>query len=45
MGNCCSGAIVLFSLACVVAALLAVAPRGCGSCVLMYTSMGQGGFG
>ena len=44
-GSWCSGAIVLFSLACVVRALVAVAPQGCGSLVLMYTGMGQGGFG
>ena len=43
MGNWCSGAIVSCSLACVVGAL-AAAPQGCGSCVLMYTDMGQGGF-
>ena len=44
MGNWCSGAIVSCSLACVVGAL-AAAPQGCGSRVLMYTGMGQGGFG
>ena len=43
-GNWCSGAIVLYSLACVVGALVAVAPHGCGSRVLMYMGMGQGGF-
>ena len=45
MGNWCSGAIVLFSLVCVVRALVAAAPQGCGSRVLMYTGTGQGGFG
>ena len=45
MGNWCSGAIVSCSLACVVGALVAAAPQGCGSRVLMYTGMGQGGFG
>ena len=45
MGNWCSGAIVLCSLACVVGALVAAAPQGCGSRVLMYTGTGQGGFG
>ena len=44
MGNWCSGAIVLCSLACVVSAL-AAAPQECGSRVLMYTGMGQGWFG
>ena len=44
MGNWCSGAILSCSLACVVSAL-AVAPQGCGSRVLMYTGMGQDGFG
>ena len=44
MGNWCSGVIVSCSLACVVGAL-AAAPQGCGSRVLMYTGMGQGGFG
>ena len=44
MGNWCSGAIVSCSLACVVGAL-AAAPVGCGSRVLMYLGMGQGGFG
>ena len=38
-GNWCSGAIVLCSLACVVGVLVAVAPRGCCSHVLVY--MGQ----
>ena len=41
----CGGAIVLCPLACVVGAVVAVAPQGCGSRVLMYTGMGQGGFG
>ena len=45
MGNWCSGAIVLCSLACVVGALVAAAPQMCGSRVLMYTVTGQGGFG
>ena len=45
MGNRCSGAIVSCSLACVVGALVAAAAQGCGSRVLMYTGMGQGGFG
>ena len=45
MGNWCSGAIVLCSLACVVGALAAFAPQWCGSRVLMYTGMGQGWFG
>ena len=45
MGNWCSSAIVLCSLACVIGALVAVAPQGCGSRVLMYTGTGQGGFG
>ena len=44
-GSRCSGAIVLCPLARVVGALAAVAPQGCGSRVLMYTGMGQGGFG
>ena len=44
-GSWCSGAIVLCSLACVIGAVAAVAPQGCGSRVLMYTGMGQGGFG
>ena len=43
MGNWCSGAIVLCSLVCVIGALLAAAPGGCGSRVLMYTGTGQGG--
>ena len=45
MGSWCGGAIVLRPLACVVGALAAVAPQGCGSRVLMYTGMGQRGFG
>ena len=45
MGSWCGGAIALCSLACVVGAVAAVAPQGCGSRVLMYTGMGQGGFG
>ena len=44
-GSWCGGAIVLCPLACVVCAVAAVAPRGCGSLVLMYTGTGQGGFG
>ena len=44
-GSWCGGAIVLCPLVCVVGALAAVAPEGCGSRVLMYTGMGQGGFG
>ena len=44
-GSWCGGAIVLCPLACVVGAVVAVAPQGCGSRVLMYTGMGQGGFG
>ena len=38
-------AIALCPLACVVGAVAAVAPQGCGSRVLMYTGLGQGGFG
>ena len=45
MGSWCSGAMVLCPLACVVGALVAAAPQGCGPRVLMYTGMGQGGFG
>ena len=45
MGSWCGGAIALCPLACVVGAVAAVAPQGCGSRVLMYTGMGQGGFG
>ena len=44
-GSWCSDAILLCPLACVVGALAAVAPQRCGSRVLMYTGMGQGGFG
>ena len=44
-GSWCGGAIVLCPLACVVGAVAAVAPQGCGSRVLMYTGLGQGGFG
>ena len=44
MGNWCNGAIVSCSLAYVVSAL-AAAPQGCGLRVLMYTGMGQVGFG
>ena len=45
MGNWCSGVIVSCSLACVFGALVAAAPQRCGSRVLMYTGVGQGGFG
>ena len=45
MGSWCSGAIVLCPLPCVVGAVAAVAPQEFGSRVLMYTGMGQGGFG
>ena len=45
MGSWCSGAIALCALACVVGAVAAVAPQGSGSRVLMYTGLGQGGFG
>ena len=45
MGSWCGGAIALCSLACVVGAVAAVTPQGCGSRVLMYTGLGQGGFG
>ena len=44
-GSWCGGAIVLCPLACVVGAVAAVAPQGCGSRVLVYTGLGQGGFG
>ena len=44
-GSWCSGAIVLCTLVCVIGAVSAVAPQGCGSRVLMYTGLGQGGFG
>ena len=43
-GSWCGGAIVLCPLACVVGAVAAVAPGGCGSRILMYTDMGLGGF-
>ena len=43
MSNRCSGAIVSCSLACVVGALVAPAPQGFGSRVLMYTDMCYGG--
>ena len=39
-GSSCGGAKVLCPLACVVGAVAAVAPQGCGSRVLMYTGMG-----
>ena len=45
MGSWCGGAIALCPLACVAGAVAAVAPQGCGSRVLMYMGMGQGGFG
>ena len=45
MGSWCGGAIVLCPLACVVGAVAAVAPQGCGSRVMMHTALGQGGFG
>ena len=44
-GSWCGGAMALCPLARVVGAVAAVAPQGCGSCVLMYTGLGQGGFG
>ena len=44
-GSWCGGAIVLCPLAFVVGAVAAVAPQGCGSRVLMYMGLGQGGFG
>ena len=44
-GSWCGGAIVLCPLACVVGAVAAVAPQGCGSRLLMYTGLGQGEFG
>ena len=44
-GSWCGGAIALCPLACVVGAVAALAPQGCGSRVLMYTGLGQGGFG
>ena len=43
-GSWCGGAIVFCPLACVVSAVAAVAPQGCGSRVLMTTGMGQGCF-
>ena len=43
-GSWCGGARVSGPLACVVGAVAAVVPQGCGSRVLMYTGMGQGGF-
>ena len=45
MGNWCRGALVLCPPVCVVGALSAAAPQENGSCVLMYTGTGQGGFG
>ena len=45
MGSWCGGAKAFCPLACVVGAVAAVAPQGCGSRVLMYMGMGQGGFG
>ena len=45
MGSWCGCAIALCPLACVVGAVAAVAPQGCGSRVLMYRGLGQGGFG
>ena len=45
MGSWCGGAIALCPLVCVLGAVTAVAPQGCGSRVLMYTGLGQGGFG
>ena len=44
-GSWCGGAIALCPPGGVVGAVAAVAPQGCGSRVLMYTGMGQGGFG
>ena len=44
-GNWYSGAVLLRSPVCVVGALSAATPRGCGSRVLMYMGAGQGGFG
>ena len=43
-GSWCGGATVLCLLACVVGPVATVAPQGCGSRVLMYTGLGQGGF-
>ena len=45
MGFWCSGVMASCPLECVVGALLAAVPQGCGSRVLMYTGMGQVGFG
>ena len=45
LGSWCGGAIALCPLACVVGAVAAVAPQGCGSRVPMYTGLGQGRFG
>ena len=45
MSSWCGGAIALCPLACVVGAVASVPPQGCGSRVLMYTGLGQGGFG
>ena len=45
MGIWCGGAKAPCPVACVVGAVAAVAPGGCGSRVLMYTGLGQGGFG
>ena len=44
-GSWSGGAIVLCPLACIVGAVAAAAAQGCGSHVLMYTGMGEGGFG
>ena len=44
-GSWCGGATLWCLLACVVGALAAVAPQGCGSRVLMYTGLGQSGLG
>ena len=44
-GSWCGSAIGLCPLACVVGAVAAVAPQGCGLRVMMYTGFGQGGFG
>ena len=45
MGSWCGGAIALCPLACVVGAVAAVVSKGCGSRLLIYTGLGQGGFG
>ena len=45
MGNWCSSAVVLRSSVWVIGALSVDAPQGCGSCVLLYTGAGVGGFG